>query len=203
MSLDIDVPLIEASLNILDCRDVMKRTIVFRAPESNCLRGEHLGPAVFAISILAICILILPLSIAISLGIIWKNGQSTVTERDQGNCEPAIEWGVMYVAATHILLDTYNYLIFISLFVLICLIRLYIQPYRDMISAYIEREMVVCWIVIMTYRLASFRTPTDNVIPYVNVFLFFPIASHAVNLFKPRYQYLTNFGIRISDSIAQ
>ncbi|KAJ3191580.1 hypothetical protein HDU67_005800, partial [Dinochytrium kinnereticum] len=194
-------PLVEASLNILDCRDFMNNSVVFRVPEQICFRGGHIGPAAFAIIVLLLLLLITPLSQAIALGIMWKKGQidynfderkhdasvemrRTLYEQYRPQyffMEPVIslERGLIIVLFAELgFTSGYNYLIYASLFAILCLTRQYIQPYKEIIEAYLEREMLLGWIAILAFRLASFNTSENNVVPYVIVVMFLPVALH-------------------------
>ncbi|KAJ3116717.1 hypothetical protein HDU96_008956 [Phlyctochytrium bullatum] len=196
------MPLVEASLNVLDCRDLMRRIVVYRAPEIECFRGSHVGPAAFSIIVLLALLFVLPLSEVIVLGVMKRRGEVDYSEQENPDLiaemkkalyeqfkpqffymEPILVWEKGIIVVVFSILgykDSNNYNVYLLLFAITCALRLYIQPHREKLEAYLDREMTVGWIVILAYRISSFQASPNSVIPYVIAMMFLPVLFHSV-----------------------
>ncbi|KAJ3221770.1 hypothetical protein HDU81_010343, partial [Chytriomyces hyalinus] len=69
------MPLVEASLAILDCRKVGGAYVDFQAPDEQCFQGAHLPAAIFAIVMLVILLGVYPVTLGYQLYRIQKAGK--------------------------------------------------------------------------------------------------------------------------------
>ncbi|KAJ3309457.1 hypothetical protein HDU76_003622 [Blyttiomyces sp. JEL0837] len=67
------MPLIEASLSIVDCRHLLDKQVVFTIPNVDCFAKQHVGPAAFALGVMMLFFVILPIFLSVVLYYLWKN----------------------------------------------------------------------------------------------------------------------------------
>ncbi|KAJ3185380.1 hypothetical protein HK101_009817 [Irineochytrium annulatum] len=81
------MPLVEASLSILDCRSIIGSRLVYLTPTVNCADVDYKGPAAFAIIILVALMAAYPLFISFTLYRVWRGGEFSkdVRRRDKSD----------------------------------------------------------------------------------------------------------------------
>ncbi|KAJ3142011.1 hypothetical protein HK100_003874 [Physocladia obscura] len=185
------MPLVEASLAILDCRSVMGRNVDFQAPDTVCFTGNHLSAAVFAILVLVLLLGIYPGAIAWKLHKIYKSGNikyegddKTITIIDELNMTlygdfrrsyffigPILIWER---GALVLLFKLLNGKVYALGFSYICILAV---PYLFGIEAYMNREICLCWLVLMALNLSTLEYDL-NIEGIVTFILILPAALH-------------------------
>ncbi|KAJ3031834.1 UNVERIFIED_CONTAM: hypothetical protein HDU68_012340 [Siphonaria sp. JEL0065] len=194
------MPLVEACLAILDCRNVMGRVVDFQAPDVVCFQGEHLPAAIFSIFVLVILLGLYPGFIAHRLYRINKDGKLKYDE-DEANLGVVDElnmtlyadyrrsyfyMGPVLIWEKGILVLLFKLLngkvmgigfTYVCILAVLCFQRIYIQPYLYGIEAYMNREIVLCWLVLMAMNLSTLEYD-QNIGGAVTFILVLPAALH-------------------------
>ncbi|KAJ3031833.1 UNVERIFIED_CONTAM: hypothetical protein HDU68_012339 [Siphonaria sp. JEL0065] len=196
------MPLVEASLAILDCRNVMGRVVDFQAPDVVCFQGEHLPAAIFSIFVLVVLLGAYPGFIALQLYRINKAGklkydedEANLTIIDELNMTLYADYRRAYFYMGPVLIWEKGILVllfkllngkvmgigftYVCILAVLCFQRIYIQPYLYGIEAYMNREIVLCWLVLMAMNLSTLEYD-QNIGGAVTFILVLPAVLHVL-----------------------
>ncbi|KAI9346431.1 hypothetical protein DFJ73DRAFT_469429 [Zopfochytrium polystomum] len=197
------MPFIEASLALLDCRHIEQTSVLFYVPTEVCFSNEHVGPGAFAILVLFLFLGVAPLSMSIVLFRLWREKKIDVDEDCDSNeqavlpqlhkslyenfrgdyffMEPIFIWEkglvVMIFSFFGNQAEMSQTIAFIVLFSALCLARVYIQPFNEVIEAYLNREICLGWLIVLVIRYAMSQTKVV-LAPLVAIVMFLPAALH-------------------------
>ncbi|KAI9350706.1 hypothetical protein BDR26DRAFT_851369 [Obelidium mucronatum] len=159
------MPLVDSSLLLLQCQTIEGKNVLTQAPQIECFSAQHVGAAAFAIIIISIMMVGLPLGLAYLLYRLWKgdmikfehSGLSPLQKLFQ--ClyiifKPELffmmpvtilEKGLVSVLFT--LMSRYTGRVQMNVYVmvlsLLCATRIYIQPFSNHLEAYLNREIAL------------------------------------------------------------
>ncbi|ORY51367.1 hypothetical protein BCR33DRAFT_453286 [Rhizoclosmatium globosum] len=196
------MPLVEASLAILDCRSLMGRNVDFQAPDEKCFGPNHMPAAIFAIVMLILLLGVYPTMLVFQLRKLKINNRlkydvdpDSLTVIDELNLTlyadyrqsyyfmgPILVWekGVL-VLLFKLLLGKVNGIGFtyVAILAVLCFERIYVQPYLFGIEAYMNREIVLCWLILMAINLSTLESGfNQNVGGVITFLLILPAALH-------------------------
>ncbi|KAJ3379360.1 hypothetical protein HDU84_006725 [Entophlyctis sp. JEL0112] len=194
------MPLVEASLSILDCRNVMGVNVDFQAPDAVCFSGIHLPAAIFAIVVLVVLLFVYPCVLVWKLQRIYSSGNlkyegddSNITVIDELNMTLYSDYRRSYFYMGPVLIWEKGLIVllfkllagkisgiglcYVIILAIICFQRIYVQPYLYGIEAYMNREICLCWLVLLSLNLSTlqFNQDIQGVIAFVIVL---PAALH-------------------------
>ncbi|KAJ3322249.1 hypothetical protein HDU76_013930 [Blyttiomyces sp. JEL0837] len=199
------MPLVEASLSLLDCRNIEGTYVLFPAPSQRCYQGSHIPAAAFAYLMLAALLIAFPTFIGCILYSLWKRGQLDYDEKDKEevsvkeqmlqslylNFKPdyffiepllTLEKGVIVFILFMTGGSDNTNLPFILLFAMICALRIYIQPYQSVLEAYLNREICLGWLILLALKITADTPNTFRISSWVTLFIILPIAFHATRV---------------------
>ncbi|KAJ3095355.1 hypothetical protein HDU97_007014 [Phlyctochytrium planicorne] len=198
------MPLLEASVSLLECRNIVDKTVLHKAPNVQCFKGSHVGPVTIAIIILVIILGVLPLTIFVVLNNLKRANQ--ITYDKHGNLSHyeqmlqnlylqykpeflfieayfILERGAIVIFFTVFSEDNkwsaFGYILLIGT---IMLVRIYVQPFQSRLEAYLSREVCQCWIILLAFKYTAYQPEALGIAPYVIAIMFLPPTLHIVRL---------------------
>ncbi|KAJ3213675.1 hypothetical protein HDU67_002596 [Dinochytrium kinnereticum] len=193
----VHMPLVEASLELLDCRTVLGKYVLREAPGTVCFSQQHLTGLVVSVIVLTLLLIVLPMTL---LGVVIDAKRRGVlgveSERFRFKVlrvfiepyasrfyffEPIqfVEKAVIVVLFKFSNDGAPSSLIgYIILLSSLSLIRVYIQPYESKIEGYLVREIYLCWMILLAFRLVTPFIESKTLIPYVIIVLILPAFLH-------------------------
>ncbi|KAI9346435.1 hypothetical protein DFJ73DRAFT_837931 [Zopfochytrium polystomum] len=198
------MPFIEAALALLDCRRVEKLSrVLFFVPSEVCFSGEHVGPGAFAIIILVVFLVMVPLCMSAVLWKLWKSDELDFEDDVPGDraevvahlkkslyenfkpdyffMEPVLIWEKGLVVAIFSFFGNQSAsaqsVAYIVLFAVLCLSRVYVQPFKAVVEAYLNREVCIGLLLTLEIRFAMAQKDV-NLAPLVGLVMFLPAALH-------------------------
>ncbi|KAJ3214232.1 hypothetical protein HDU67_001939 [Dinochytrium kinnereticum] len=198
------MPLVEASVAILECRTILGKNVLFRAPSIECFKGGHVGPVAFAILIIVLLLGVLPVTIvAIMMKLKRENRITYETDEDIPFADQllqnlylqykpefmfieayfTLERGILVIFFTVLDEDnpwsSFGYILIIGATMFI---RIYVQPYRSQLEAYLNREICACWIILLAFKYTTFQSQSQGITPYVLAIMLVPPCLHVLRL---------------------
>ncbi|KAJ3247061.1 hypothetical protein HDU78_005463 [Chytriomyces hyalinus] len=205
------MPLVEASLAILDCRKIAGLYVDFQAPNEQCFQGPHLPAAIFAIVMLVILLGVYPVTLGYQLYRIQKAGKLKYEEAGDGQHLTVLDelnmtvyedyrrdyfyMGPIVIWEKGILVLLFKLLVgkveaigftFVVILAVLCFQRIYIQPYRYGLEAYVNREICLCWLTIMAVLLSTLQF-AQNVGSSITFLIVLPPALHFIRWCNAAY----------------
>ncbi|KAJ3282528.1 hypothetical protein HDU79_009861 [Rhizoclosmatium sp. JEL0117] len=201
------MPLIDASLILLQCVDILGRHVLASAPEVECFSSEHAPAAALAIIILIVFLGFVPLLIAYILKKLHKGGNIKYEEDGITNIErlfqclyivfkpemyymmpiTMLEKGVTSILFT--MLVRLNEMVRINVYIIflgfLCATRIYWQPYHNALEAYLNREISLGILVMIAFRQYTDHYGVTNAsLAQVGVIVFLPVVFHLIRWFR-------------------
>ncbi|TPX74025.1 hypothetical protein CcCBS67573_g04706 [Chytriomyces confervae] len=205
------MPLVEASLAILDCRKIAGLYVDFQAPDEQCFQGAHLPAAIFAIVMLVILLGVYPVTLGYQLYRIQKAGKLKYEDAGDGQHLTVLDelnmtvyedyrrdyfyMGPIVIWEKGILVLLFKLLVgkveaigftFVVILAVLCFQRIYIQPYRYGLEAYVNREICLCWLTIMAVLLSTLQF-AQNVGSSITFLIVLPPALHFIRWCNAAY----------------
>ncbi|KAJ3095356.1 hypothetical protein HDU97_007015 [Phlyctochytrium planicorne] len=198
------MPLLEASVSLLECRTIVDKVVLHKAPTVECFKGSHVGPVTIAIIILVIILGALPLTIFVVLNNLKRANQ--ITYDKHGNISHyeqmlqnlylqykpeflfveayfILERGAIVIFFTVFSEDNkwsaFGYILLIGA---IMLVRVYVQPFQSQLEAYLSREVCQCWLILLAFKYTAYQPDALGIAPYVIAIMFLPPTLHIVRL---------------------
>ncbi|KAJ3073443.1 hypothetical protein HDU98_001493 [Podochytrium sp. JEL0797] len=195
------MPLVEACLAILDCRNLMGVSVDFQAPDAVCFHKVHLPAAIFAILVLVLLLGVYPSLLIWKLYRINKAGQlkyneENLTVLDELNMTLYADYRKSYYFMGPLLIWERGFLVlifqmligkidgigfaYVCILAVVCFIRIYVQPYLFGIEAYMNREIVLCWLILMALNLSTLESNHTSIEGMVTFLLILPAVLHVL-----------------------
>ncbi|KAJ3120745.1 hypothetical protein HK101_006884 [Irineochytrium annulatum] len=191
----------ESSLAILDCRSLLGRSVVFQVPTVTCFEPDHVGPAAFAILVLVVLIILLPLWMVIELFVARRKCGGELNYEAAGERREELLQSIylpykpkwfyaepMFILERAAILLMFTWfgddannrtLAYIALFSSVAFIRIYIDPYENAMESLLSREICLCWLIFLAIKYTIFQSAVD-VTPVLDCFMFLPVVLHGL-----------------------
>ncbi|KAI8848422.1 hypothetical protein BC829DRAFT_214700 [Chytridium lagenaria] len=89
---------------------------------------------------------------------------------------------------------------YIILFGSIMFVRIYLQPFQDKLEDYLNREISLCWLMLLALKYTSYRSQSYSIAPYVIAIMFLPPTLH---VFRLIVSYVRGKGRRVAKSMEE
>ncbi|KAI8848419.1 hypothetical protein BC829DRAFT_393980 [Chytridium lagenaria] len=161
------MPLVEASVALLDCRKIMGSF------------GSHVGPVSFAIFVILLLLVAHPIAlVSLLMKMKKENPEFMLME-----AYFIIERGLIVIFFTVFPEENrWSAFGYIILFGSIMSVRLYLQPFQDKLEDYLNREISLCWLMLLAFKYTSFGSNDHDIAPYVIAIMFLPPTLHVLRL---------------------
>ncbi|KAI9332337.1 hypothetical protein BDR26DRAFT_937957 [Obelidium mucronatum] len=205
------MPLIDASLILLQCKDILGKYVLTRAPEIQCFGSTHAPAAALAVIILIIFLGIVPLLTAVILRYLAKGDNIRYEEEGISNIQklfqclyivfkPEMYWmmpvtiiekGVVSILFT--MLVKYEEMIKINVYILflgfLCATRIYWQPYHNHLEAYLNREISLGILIMIAFRqFTDHYGVTTASLVQIGVVVFLPVVLHIIRWTRSNFE---------------
>ncbi|KAJ3284506.1 hypothetical protein HDU79_008075, partial [Rhizoclosmatium sp. JEL0117] len=207
------MPLVEASLNLLNCDTVQGVSRLYQVPTVICYTPAHNGPAAFAFIVLGLLLFVYPLWLLLLLLWLWHKDRISVIDdyhfKDRPMdqiyeafympyrpkffyMESVVIWERGLIVLTFTFLNHYTdslaAIAYLAIFSLSGFARAYIQPYKKLLQVYLNREIGIAFLVLLILRqYAKFEPEPLSVTPYVGTMIILPVINHAVRWIRQGY----------------
>ncbi|KAJ3108045.1 hypothetical protein HDU96_007697 [Phlyctochytrium bullatum] len=198
------LPLIEASVSLLECRSVMGELVLFKAPYVKCYKGNHNGPVAFAIIVLLVILGVLPLALIGLLGRLKQEGRvvydktAELSQRDQLYQNLYLQYRPQYLfMESYFIFERGAVVIlftilheenlssafgYVGIIGAIVFVRIYLQPFESQLESFLSREVAVCWLILLAIKYTTFRAGNPSVGPYIIFIMLIPPVLHVIRL---------------------
>ncbi|KAJ3030122.1 UNVERIFIED_CONTAM: hypothetical protein HDU68_010044 [Siphonaria sp. JEL0065] len=204
------MPLIDGSLILLQCNEILGKHVLTTAPEIECFGSQHAPAAALAITILIAFLGGVPLSIWFVLSKLSAGGNIKYEEEGISNIQKLfqclyivfkpemyymmpitmLEKGVTSILFT--MLVKYNsqtqtnvYIMFLAFQ---CALRIYWQPYHNHLEAYLNREISLGILVMIAFRQFTdqYGVSTSALIQ-IGIVMVLPVLCHIIRWTRSNY----------------
>ncbi|KAJ3205062.1 hypothetical protein HDU82_005424 [Entophlyctis luteolus] len=187
----------------LQCTEVLGNTVLRTSPTITCFGPEHRGAAAFAIIILFIFLIIVPIMIALILMKLAKSNNIKYDQEGISNIQKLfqclyivfkpemyymmpitiIEKGVTSILFT--MLVKFDEMIQINIYIIflgfICATRIYWQPYHNHLEAYLNREISLGILILISFRQYTDQYGvTQSALAQIGIVIFLPLVLHII-----------------------
>ncbi|KAJ3099673.1 hypothetical protein HDU97_002887 [Phlyctochytrium planicorne] len=198
-----NMPLVEAALELLDCRVILDQSLLYTAPQTKCFSRDHTAGLIVGIATLVLLLLVLPGALFILLlnaqrkGILLAEGNKekanfglqildTMADAYQSQffyfeAVQIVEKGLIVVFFKFFTgSDSKSIIAYILLFMILSLIRIYVQPYSSRMKGFLMREIYLLWFALLGFRLAISFVDKEAIVPYIVFILIIPATFHVI-----------------------
>ncbi|KAJ3020397.1 UNVERIFIED_CONTAM: hypothetical protein HDU68_010190 [Siphonaria sp. JEL0065] len=195
------MPLIDASLLLLQCDEILGKHVIATAPEVECWSSAHAPAAALAVIILIIFLGIVPILIGMILRYLAAGDNIKYEDEGISNIQKLfqclyivfkpemyymmpitiLEKGVVSVLFT--MLVKYEEMIQINVYIVflgfLCATRIYWQPYHNHLEAYLNREISLGILIMIAYRqFTDHYGVTTASLAQIGIVVFLPVVLH-------------------------
>ncbi|KAJ3399746.1 Gamma-aminobutyric acid type B receptor subunit 1 [Chytriomyces hyalinus] len=204
------MPLIDASLLLLQCMPFEGQSVLRGAPQIVCFSLEHSGPAAVAIIVLVLMMILFPLGITLLLVKIKRANWVTYEHGDVSQIQSLfqclyhaykpefyymmpitiIEKGLTstmfaLLAPTNVTLQLDVYIVVL---IFTCATRIYWQPYNNTLEAYLNREVSLGILAMIAFRqYTDHFGVSDLLMAEIGIVIFLPLVLHMMRWTQKNY----------------
>ncbi|ORY39005.1 hypothetical protein BCR33DRAFT_788456 [Rhizoclosmatium globosum] len=196
------MPLVEASLVLVECVDIEHHSVLYKIPSIECYSQQHAGPAAFAYIVLIILLFIYPAGLLSTLLFLRTKGRILHHHSDETHnpmdriIEPFyisyrpsyffMEAVQVWERAIIVLCFTYLHhagdeatsVPYLGIFITICLIRIYIQPFKNESLLYLSREIGISFIALLFLNQYANHVGQQKPTVFILFLMVFPVVNH-------------------------